>query len=139
MQRPRINIGFSKLLVVYLMLVHCLAFISVVWVINNKLILFLCAVTFLLSFMFFIRRYVLLTDDNAIVKVWQDEVGEWFLLNKKGKELAGKLMGDSVVTQSLVILNFKIEGRFLKRHVVLFSDGVDEDSFRRLRVWLGVS
>jgi toxin CptA len=36
----------------------------------------------------------------------------------------------------LTVLNLKLPGKRLVRHVILLPDALDENEFRRLRVWL---
>jgi hypothetical protein len=48
----------------------------------------------------------------------------------------GHVLGSSTVGTSLTLLNIALDGRRLPLHVVLMSDSLASDDFRRLRVWL---
>ncbi len=47
-----------------------------------------------------------------------------------------QVLGSSYVTPWLTVLNLKVEGSRLVRHVVLLPDTAEEAMLRRLRVWL---
>ncbi len=47
-----------------------------------------------------------------------------------------EVLGSSFVTPKLTVLNFRLPGERLSRHVVLLPDMVESAAFRRLRVWL---
>lgn len=49
---------------------------------------------------------------------------------------AGQVLGSSLVSPALVILNIRLESRRLPVHVVIPGDGADAQDLRRLRVWL---
>lgn len=49
---------------------------------------------------------------------------------------AGRILGSSTVGISLTVLNIALNDRRLPLHVVLLSDSLDTEDFRRLRVWL---
>jgi len=57
-------------------------------------------------------------------------------LTRGGIWHAGELLGTSYVASRLTIVNVRLEGRRLARHVVLVPDNVDARDFRRLRTWL---
>jgi toxin CptA len=47
-----------------------------------------------------------------------------------------RILGTSYVTPALTVLNVRVEGERLPRHVVLVPDNIQEQEFRRLRVLL---
>jgi len=63
------------------------------------------------------------------------------LVRKDGKKLEVNVQENTVVTAYLTVLNCqRQESTFLQRllplHIVIFSDAVNADDFRQLRVWL---
>jgi len=55
---------------------------------------------------------------------------------RDGSFQSGRIQGSSTVGSLLTVLNISIDRRRWPAHVVLTPDGIDEDAFRRLRVWL---
>ncbi len=49
---------------------------------------------------------------------------------------SAQVLGSSTVTSWLTVLNLRVEGWRLVRHVVLLPDTADADALRQLRVWL---
>jgi toxin CptA len=62
--------------------------------------------------------------------------GRLSLLTRGGTWRACELLDTSYVSPQLTILNLRLAGRRLARHVVLLPDNVDARDFRRLRTWL---
>lgn len=58
------------------------------------------------------------------------------LLTRAGSEVQGQILGDSVVTPVLTILNVLPQGKKRTRSVVIFPDSMDTERFRKLRVLL---
>jgi toxin CptA len=58
------------------------------------------------------------------------------LQESNGDCLAARILGTSYVTATLTVLNLRVAGEWLPRHVLLVRDNVDEQEFRRLRVLL---
>ena len=92
----------------------------------------------LLSLWFTARQLGWLGKPAAIRRVtWQGD-GTWLVEMGSGEVVEGKLLPTSYSHPWLVVLNFRIEGKRVARSVVLLRDSLDESSFRRLRVRLGV-
>lgn len=83
-----------------------------------------------------VRYHALRTSAHAVIRIWQEEGGDWLLMDRGGHTFRGQLRGDSFIGQHLVILNFKIEAHRLIKPVVLFFDALANPEFRRLRVYL---
>ena len=54
---------------------------------------------------------------------------------RQGRQ-AAKLQTGSFVTPQLTVLRYRLKNRFFSSHLVIFSDAVDAEDFRRLRVHL---
>lgn len=92
----------------------------------------------LLSLWLTLRQLGWLGKPAAISRVtWQAD-GDWVVETGNGDVVEGKLLPTSYVHPWLVVLNFRLEGKRGVRSVVLLRDSLDESSFRRLRVRLGV-
>jgi hypothetical protein len=73
---------------------------------------------------------------NVKTLTWKEE--EWMLELNDGAQYETYLLPSTYVSAWLVVLNFnKVENQ-RGRSVTLFRDALDEESFRRLRVRLGV-
>ena len=55
---------------------------------------------------------------------------------RAGDKYEATLLGTSFVAPYFTILNLKVEGVWLVKHLVIFPDAINEEDFRRLRVWL---
>lgn len=64
--------------------------------------------------------------------------GSWQVGAAAGKPAAAELLGDSLVHDALLVLNFRLEdGR--RRSRALLGDEADEETLRRLRARLGMA
>ena len=79
-----------------------------------------------------------LLEKLSIGKVTWKEENYWQLETSAGEVVEAELIGDSLNTLYLVVLNFRIEGRRRAKSVVLFQDSADEELLRKLRVRLKV-
>jgi toxin CptA len=55
---------------------------------------------------------------------------------RRGPWREARLLGSSYVSPYLSVLNLRLDGHVLARHVVILPDAVDGEGFRRLRVLL---
>ena len=71
------------------------------------------------------------------IGIQRESSGQWRLAYEDGTSLNARLLPvQSHVQNCVVILCFRIEGRFMRQYVAIFRDAVDSESFRRLRVYL---
>ena len=82
-----------------------------------------------------VRKHVAYRDAKAIRFFWTEDGKRWLLKQKDETVLTGEVMGDSVVTNYLVIINFKLMDK-KHRSIVIFKDGILPSDFRRLKVLL---
>ena len=95
----------------------------------------LFALIVLTSLVVSIRRYNGFYSKKLICH-FSKEGEYWYLHQHDGKVLRGTLLGHSVLTKYLLILNFSVKppiGEKQKRTIIIFSDAVDANTFRRLR------
>jgi len=76
---------------------------------------------------------------SSIVGLIWDIEDEWFLLQKNGEKILVALDGNSFVHPWFAVLNFRQKNKYLSRSVILLSDNIDKNDFRRLRVRLKVT
>ena len=74
---------------------------------------------------------------NVNILTWK-EGGEWVLELNDGTQYETCLLPSSYVSPWLVVLNFSKAENQRGRSVTLFRDALDEETFRRLRVRLGM-
>ncbi len=63
------------------------------------------------------------------------------LIRQDGKQLEVTVLGNTVVTPYLTVLNCRhnqltFAQRLFSQHIIIFSDAVDAEAYRRLRVYL---
>ena len=73
------------------------------------------------------------SSSYVAIRFVDDEI---ILQTHDGAELAGRVLGDSLVTPLLTILNVLPNGGKRVCSVVLFPDSLDSERFRELRVLL---
>ena len=78
----------------------------------------------------------LLRSRNAIVALEITEGGVLKFQTQSGEWRRGILLDSSFVAPYLTVLNLKTDGTRLARYVVVMTDSVDPEEYRRLRVWL---
>ena len=89
------------------------------------------------SLLFHLRRDALRTASAAIVRVRFDPNCKCSYQLRDGPWQDATLLGSSMVTPWLSVLNFRPEGsRWRSRSAVLLPDAVDREDYRRLRVLL---
>ncbi|TXT24043.1 MAG: hypothetical protein FD134_1762 [Gallionellaceae bacterium] len=93
------------------------------------------ALVILFSLWHHLRRDALLSERSSCAALVLEK-GAAALTLRDGKSLAGTLSRDSVVTPFLTLLNIKTGKVLFSRSVIILPDSMDEESFRRLRVWL---
>ena len=81
-------------------------------------------------------RAALLRSRASLVAVELRKGGGIGVQTRDGRWHAARLLGTTYVTSQLTVLNLRMEGRRVARHVVLVPDTTDPDCFRRLRVLL---
>jgi toxin CptA len=78
----------------------------------------------------------LLRAADAVVAVEIGEGGAASYQTRRGDWHHAALLDTSFVAAGLTVLNFRIQGSWIARHIVIMPDSVAKDDFRRLRVWL---
>lgn len=73
---------------------------------------------------------------GRIVQLHLESDGRAGLVNRDGRKREGVLCPDTLVTPWLVILRFRIMGRFRKESLVIPRDALTAEESRRLRVLL---
>lgn len=88
----------------------------------------------LVSMIFTIKR----GGVGAIDSMTWKEGTDWVIEFKNGYRYETQLLPSSFVSPWLVVLNFECTDEQPRRSVTLFRDALDDESFRRLRVRLGM-
>jgi toxin CptA len=75
---------------------------------------------------------------RAVARLTWHADGSWHVHDAAGRQSAAELLGDSLVHDLLLVLNFRLKdgGR---RSRALLGDEADEESLRRLRARLGMA
>jgi toxin CptA len=83
-----------------------------------------------------IHRHALRRGPRSVVALDFSDRGQLRVRTRDGHWHAGRVLGSSLVSPALVILNIRLESRRLPVHVVIPGDSADAEDLRRLRVWL---
>jgi toxin CptA len=81
------------------------------------------------------RHAVLRTSQSVVAIEIRDQFVAAIETPKHGWRSA-RILGSTFVTSALTVLNLRVDGERLTRHVVLVPGNVDADEFRRIRVLL---
>ena len=88
------------------------------------------------SLSFYLRRDCLLAAGNSIIGLRLDHDCNCACQTCDGTLLETKLLGSSMVTPWLIVLNLSAENRGLARHAVILPDSAEAEMLRQLRVLL---
>lgn len=126
----------SKALAALLVFMHLLSLL-LVWLMPLPLWFQLpISSVLLVSATFYLKRDALLTAQNSTIALQVHSDCQCEIQNRLGEWEDVELLGTSFVAPYLTVLNFKIAGKRLAKHVVIFPDAVDSEHFRQLRVLL---
>lgn len=92
----------------------------------------------LFSGSFYLRKYAWLTHKKSIVRLIAKPKGGWQLFTRDGSSYIANIRGDSLLTRWLIILNLWSRPQS-RVSIVLFPDSLDNQTLRRLRVYLNTS
>ncbi|MSP53115.1 MAG: hypothetical protein EXR81_02540 [Gammaproteobacteria bacterium] len=131
----KISLRPSRFMMGFLLLTHLVALLLAMTLSLQWWAQGLIALIVLSNLIYSINKHVYYKTRKAIREFRTDEGKVWYLTETKGTELTACLMGDSLVTMGLLILNFRLENKS-KRSIMVFKDAVDSSAFRQLRVIL---
>jgi len=90
----------------------------------------------LFSLYYTICNHVFYCCRYSIDQLQHQADGNWLLYQYNGDCMEGELMGNSLVSTFICILNFKVYGRFQAIAVIVLPDAVATADFCRLRTLL---
>lgn len=82
-----------------------------------------------------IWRYALLRNKLSITDIRYTENQRWVIQNAEGTFVV-KLLGNSTVTNFVLLLHFHMPGKMLPLKSIIFRDSLSKDDFRKLLVVL---
>ena len=88
------------------------------------------------SLAFYLRHYALLKSAESVVSFELSEELQCTLETQGGRNIPCKILGSTFVAPYLVVLILKAQDKFFTYGVVILSDNIDAEEFRRLRVLL---
>lgn len=83
-----------------------------------------------------VLRHALLHASNSIVALAVNVKSELSCQYLSGDWLTAELLPTTTVTPRLTVLNLKLSEQHSKLSVVIMTDSIAEEEFRKLRVWL---
>ncbi len=131
-----IDLRFSIYLSLILSVSHLGALICVICVSLSPLIKGVLIISILAQGYYLFRTYVLFNHPNSIYRVVLKINAEYDLYTKQGVVIPAILDQHRLMTRSLIIINFKVEGKRFKMPMILFADSAPKDSLRRFRMML---
>ncbi len=135
----RLEIGVSIQLTIFLFILHSVSFILLFFLPLPLFFLIASAVFIILSGIYTILFYGLKKMSSSIIgAVWADG-DEWILFDKRGNEYNVVLDGNSFIHPWCSVLVFKQKKHIFSKNLILLSDNIDKNDFRRLRVRLKIT
>lgn len=125
----------SRIFSALLILIHLLTVVTVLLLPMIVLVKVVLVVTLLLALLYSLRRYAWLSLPRSYIGMRLGDEGI-SLLRRDGREVTGTILNDSLITPLLVVINMLPDSNASVSSVVVFSDGVDKEQFRQLRVLL---
>jgi toxin CptA len=81
-------------------------------------------------------RHALLRTNRAVLGIEIKDRETAAVLCRDGRWRDARVLGSTYVTPLLTVLNLRLTGERLMRHVVLVPDNIDREDFRKVRVLL---
>lgn len=125
----------SRQLALALLLLHGAAMVAVINLVIPAWGLAALAGSVIVSLYYTINTHVLGRGQGSVCALVWDTDGEWTVTSCAGQQWAARLLPGSYIHPRLMVLNFALESRG-HRSVVLLSDSLDRNTFRRLLVRL---
>ena len=128
----RIELKTSYILLTLLLFIHIGA-VFCLWITAFALWIKLLVMSLVLFSLYYtILNHVFHCHHYSIDQLQQQADGSWLLYQHNGDCTVGELMGNSLVTTFICILNFKVYERFQPIAVIIVPDAVATADFRRL-------
>ncbi len=127
---------FSKLLFFILVVIHVGALVCVWSLAFSIWIKFVLLLIIVILFVCVLRRHCFRISKNSIKLMEQHIDDSWGLYRVGGGITQANLSSNSLVTRYLIILNYKVPGKWFSVSVLLFPDSESSDNLRRLRASL---
>lgn len=131
----RLTPRFSMRLAAYLTTTHLAAWLVVLSLVRPWWLMLGLTVAILVSYIRSYRCHLLFRGVNAIRSAEISGEDEWQLQQINGNEITAQLQPNSYLHPKLSVLNFRSD-QGKRQSMILLPDGIDEVSFRRLRVRL---
>ena len=114
--------------------IHCLAFFILFNETLHRFIHLILIAAVLTNFIYTLRRHVFFVDRRSVQRCWRDKDGSWCIEFRNGFVGSANLLKNSFTSRYLILLNFKIAGRFLPISLPLAYDSVSKEVLRQLRI-----
>lgn len=125
----------SRYLMGLLLLLHVGAMTMILTLSLQWWAIVIIAVVLMLSLIFYTEKYVRYRLKSSIRSLNSKDGVKWQLTTKAKESITATILGDSLVTHYLLILNFKANNK--KRYtVIILRDSIDKQQFRQLRLLL---
>jgi len=95
-----------------------------------------CSLALLVHLAFALRRHAWLSGAGALVELEVSDDCSVSACSRTGNWERCQIAGSTFVSPALTVLNLRCRAKRERRAVLIASDSLDADSFRRLRVWL---
>ena len=137
----QLNLKQSKLGSILLILVSAMALSILIVLVLSWQLRIILTITIVVSTVYTLYCHTLRLLPWSIVSIKINSKGEMQWLRKDGKSLEIHLQANSTVTPYLTVLNGRLVGASFKnkifnQRIVILSDAVDADIYRKLRVYL---
>lgn len=135
----------SRRLLTILLFLHGLALAMIVFLELPRIQAGIASAFIILSGIIVIRHHALKKSLDSIVEIRWDDNNSWDVTTRMGRSLRVKLLSDSYVSSSMVILLFKRSrksssfARLFPMSLILLRDNTNANLFRHLRVRLKVN
>lgn len=110
----------------------------ILWMIDEAVLLKLIGIVLLIiSLYLYLWHHALLRAPVSIISLQLSEDGSTCTAQtRSNRNIVYTIKGDTFVAPYLTVLSLRTSYSFFSRCIVIFPDGIDNDTFRKLRVWL---
>ncbi|WMJ07360.1 protein YgfX [Nitrosomonas sp. sh817] len=126
----------SYLLAAILIIAHT-ATACVLWTLALSWILkSMTIILIIISLIHYVRKDALLMANNAVTELVLTENSQCVATMRSNKKIVCNILNNSFVSPYLSVLILQPEGNFFTDSITILPDGIDDEAFRQLRVWL---
>jgi len=124
---------FSILLCLFFSVLYIISFMICIIANMPFLLHFVLEVFIIVNFIYVLRRFVLYRHPLSIKRLWCENYGNWKIQCRDSHVRTAELKQSVIISHYLILLSFKVPGRFFQLALPLAHGSVSTEALRNLR------